>query len=197
MALSRVAPIQNQHTPIRTLEKIDPAEKRVRRLENVRAMPPRKTRAGPFQGLHIHPAAMEIQGKKLPPVIRRPLVPLVNQGAAMRVPASQRVTTAPCVARRCPTLARVKMPVVRDHLQRLKHHRVRAHRVRPSAMPAGDHLPQVTVHGVDKKAITPGIPIVPPGIGGPVAQRFKHLPPRMKAPNPSGQRDRFRLGLAG
>ena len=87
--------------------------------------------------------------------------------------------------------------MVGGHLQRLVHQGVGADGVRPAAVSARNHVPEVAIDGIDKKALAPGIPVMSPGVGSAVAEWFKNLAERVVAPDATSQRDGVTRYLVG
>ena len=81
------------------------------------------------------------------------------------------------------------MPVIRVHLNSFVYERINGPPKRSIKVSTWNHMPKMTIHGVDKKSFAMLVPVVPPGICGAMHDNLKKLPLWMIAPNSSSQRN--------
>src|SRR5262249_27347148 len=111
VAIARIAPVQDEHSPIRSVTQVHPTEPRIRRDEEVHAMFADVTAAAALEDFLIRAAAMQIEREKMVAIFGRPVVPLVNHHPDMRMAATEIVGRS--LPRLLPTFCGVEMPVVR------------------------------------------------------------------------------------
>ena len=81
------------------------------------------------------------------------------------------------------------MPMIRMHLNSLIDQRINRPPKRSIKVSTGNHMPKVTIHGIDEKPFAMLVPVVPPGICRAMHNNLKKIPLGMVAPDPSPQRN--------
>ena len=137
------------------------------------------------QAVHVH-------GVELVAHCSRPLVGLVDHHANVCMAAAEVVGRA--VARLRPGLAGVEVPVVGVHVEPLIDAGVWVGAEVLQEVRARNVVPEVAVDGVDEEQFAVLVPVVPPWVGGAVAEDFDDFAPRMVAKNSTLHRLAICLG---
>ena len=135
----------------------------------------------------VDPAAVEVEGEEPAAERRRPPRLLGNDQAA-GVGVSTAMGDRPAVPRFGPVTARVEVVVVGVVAERVGDVGVRLDGVRAGEVGAGKEPPEVAVDGVGEEARAAVVPVEPPGVRRPVAERLEDLPLGVVAPDPAAER---------
>ena len=88
MASIAIVPVDQVHTAVRTVFKIDATKPVVVGKKDVVAVLANKSRPVRFQDLVVHTVAVDVTDKQRVTILLRPIVAKVNHAAAMGVPAT-------------------------------------------------------------------------------------------------------------
>jgi len=173
---------------VRELDDVDPAEKRIAEQCQIRLVATDDPLRRVVEPVDVDPAAMEIERQEPAAQVVGP-ARFVGHHHAAGVGVAAAMGIGPAVARFGPVARGVEVLVVGVRRERVGHERMRLDGVRSGVVRSGEETPQVAVDGVDEKPLATVVPVVAPGVGGAVADRFEHLPLRMVAPHSTTQGD--------
>ena len=176
VAFTDIRPVENEYTAVRPVAQLNAAEPQVAGLHHVLGMAAHV--AGPLtvQRVPVDPATMQVQRENLTAIFLRPVVRAIDHHPAMCV------ATTGCIGGRGhaflfqvgPVLvALVPVEVIGGLRHEFVQELVEVVAVHASVTRAGNSMPEVTDHGVDKKKLPVPVPIVSPRIGRAVADDVK------------------------
>ena len=119
MALAGIAPVDEIDGAVGTIRHLDAAEPRIAGKQDVGLVAADVAAPFALQAFDVHPPAVLIERQQPSAILRRPLLSQVNRHADVGVATAQPVVVAAGRARVGPAFARVEVPVVGVHVDRL------------------------------------------------------------------------------
>jgi hypothetical protein len=185
VALAGITPVENVDASVWPIGQVDAAKPGVLGEEDIGLMPADGSAPLALEPLDVHPPAVEVEGEQLAAIFRRPLVGQVDHQPAVGVAAAAPAVVGPDLAAVGQGPGVVPVVVIGVLVDQGVGPRVRLDGVRAGEVGARDQVPEVAVDRIDEERLAQRVPVVAPGVGGPVGQHLEPLPGRVIAPEPA------------
>ena len=196
MALANVRPVSNVNTTIRAVAEFDATKPRILHHQKIGCVFADVTGAVSLEPIVVDSETVKVGRKQRAAIFIRPIITQVDHHARMSMPTTCLVgSPGPALeVGIVPRFVRIPVEVVSRLLDQLVGVWVKMFTKHSLVQRAGDHVPEVTNHGVDEKHLAMVIPVHAPRIGRTLCHDFKRFARRMISPDPTVDLGTFNMG---